>query len=145
MLDKKIIPPEKVQGKSGVYILSPYTSPTVNKMKNVLVKIGKGKNLWKRLDDYHTCLPQSFWTFTLIITKDNKVADRLEKAFHSELKTKNYLYKHPDYNARIYGEWFQLRKGDLLKILNKTVSSPTFQEEIIDIVNPHPHYFNIKT
>lgn len=97
MLDYNLIPKKEINNKSGIYILTPYSNPSVALNKMVLVKIGKAYNLLNRIDSYSTCMPQSFWTYSVVRTSKEHYGE-LEKLIHKSLD--KYLYKHPEYEAR---------------------------------------------
>lgn len=118
MLDKSIKDRLPKTAK-GIYIISYLDAPEGNRNKLKRVKIGiSASSLLKRLDSYHTCFSDSFYTWSCIVVKDeiNKPDIlRLEKQIHTALK--KYLYKHSEYNARDPGEWFETG----LNVLEKTV------------------------
>ena len=117
--------PSQLRYKSGVYIISHYSSPSVNKYSRVLVKIGKGvhqsdkSSIYNRIDSYHTALPKSFYIFSVIVTSNPDTADELERYIHKRLK--DYLFTDVQYQARKQGEWFILRKNQLIDYLNDAI------------------------
>jgi len=128
--------PNNFQKQEGVYILSQRSNPTVQPDSRMKVKIGRSNNLYNRLDSYHTSYPDSFYTYSVIITKEGK-AKALEKAIHDDLKSLyvNYLYVNRDYQARNEGEWFYVRKRRLLQILRLNILR--FQDDIKVLWNDH--------
>ncbi len=128
--------PNNFQKQEGVYILSPRSNPTVLLDSRMKVKIGRSNNLYNRLDSYHTSFPDSFYTYSVIITKEGK-AKVLEKSIHDDLKRLyvNYLYVNRDYQARNEGEWFYVRKRRLLQILQLNILK--FQDDIKVLWNDH--------
>ena len=128
--------PNNFQKQEGVYILSQRSNPTVQPDSRMKVKIGRSNNLYNRLDSYHTSYPDSFYTYSVIITKEGK-AKTLEKAIHDDLKRLyvNYLYVNPEYQARNEGEWFYVRKRRLLQIIRRNIDK--FQDDIKVLWNDH--------
>ncbi len=114
--------PNSFQKKEGIYILSQRSNPTVQLDSRMKIKIGRSTNLYNRLDSYHTSYPDSFYTYSVIITKEGK-CKQLEKQIHNDLKTEfaNYLYLNKDYQARNEGKWFYVRKRRLLGILKNII------------------------
>lgn len=120
MLDK-IIKEKLPKTAKGIYIISYLDAPEGNKNKLKRVKIGiSASSILKRLDQYHTCFSDSFYTWSCIVVRDeiNKPEIlRLEKQIHTALK--KYLYKHSEYDARNPGEWFEVS----MNILKSTVEN----------------------
>ena len=137
VLDYNIIPKREINKRSGVYILTPYSTPRTPLNKSVIVKIGKAYNLHSRIDGYHTCMPQSFWLYSVIRTSKVKYND-LEREIHNRLQ--KYIYKHQEYEARYKGEWYKLPK----KVLRDTIQDILQQANYrFTVVNVHPEYFAI--
>lgn len=135
MLDYNVIPKKEINNRTGIYILSPYNSPDTALNKKVLVKIGKAYNLHSRLDGFHTCFPDSFWTYSIIrVSKANY--GEFEKTIHTALAP--YLYKHPDYEARIKGEWFKVPKRVLRDTIRKLIYEVNYRAIPFNI---HPEAF----
>jgi hypothetical protein len=106
------------KNKVGVYIISPYDSQ--NKKGYMLVKIGtSASSLYRRLDNLHTYYPMSFYTFSLILTKNNTSALNLERDIQQRLT--KYVYKHPEYEPRERGEWFLITRRVLVDTLNSVI------------------------
>lgn len=135
--------PNRFQKAEGVYILSPRSNPTVQLNSRIKVKIGMSSNVYSRLDQYNTYYPDSFYTYSVILTK-NGTYKTIEKAIHKALKDKNskYLYTHPMYQARIEGEWFYARKYMFLKIINRIIEE--YQDDIVMLWNDHDGYFTLE-
>ena len=127
--------PNSFDKKEGVYIISQGSNPTVQMNSRMKVKIGYSNNLYGRLDSYHTSYPDSFYTYSVIITKD-KSAKKIEKAIHDELVNSfrvSYQYLNKEYQARWSGEWFYLRKKRLLQVLNRVIEK--YQKDIVMLWN----------
>ena len=137
VLDYNIIPKREINNRSGIYILTPYSSPSTPLSKSVIVKIGQAYNLHSRIDGYHTCMPQSFWLYSVVRTSKGKYKD-LEKTVHQRLQ--NYIYKHQQYEARYKGEWYKLPKRVLRDTLKDILQQANYRYTVF---NPHPDYFQI--
>lgn len=132
--------PPILKHKGGVYIISPFSNPDIQDLSRVKVKIGMArKNLYERVDSYHTGLPDSFYTYSIITTMNEDSAFELEKYIHNQLK--DYRYKHIEYEARLKGEWFFVRKEKLIKVLNEAIK--TKWKIIRGLFNYNDKYFKL--
>ena len=142
MLDHKLLPNSFINNKSGIYIISYLVSPDTPRNKKVLVKIGKAYNLKNRIDSYHTCFVDSFYTWSVILTSKRNYS-ALEQIIHNTLK--KYLYKDQVYDARRKGEWYSLRKDTLEKTISGILKRYNVRGGIQNtIYNVHPEYFKIR-
>jgi len=108
------------EGKSGVYIITPY----FDEKKPMLVKVGMSiaKKDWdsekridgisSRLQSYLLCYPQGFSVIALFSSRYNH-AYRLEKDFQQYLTTKGYKTDFPHSRTEEWYRipWSQLKKG----------------------------------
>ena len=118
LLSSKV--PKELKHFGGVYIISAYSNPAIKNTSRVKVKIGYAKHdLYSRLDSYHTGFVDSFWIYSVITCKNERDSFELEKYIHKLLLP--YRYKNIEYEARLKGEWFFLRKALLRSTLNKAI------------------------
>lgn len=142
VLNHDILPLRFVNNKAGIYIISYLDSPESRGNKKVLIKVGRSYDLKKRLDNYHTCFPDSFFTWSLILTSKRNYI-KLEKEIHNALK--RYLYKHEEYDARRTGEWFFITKDRLKNIINGVLKKNNKVGGIgTYIFNVHPDHFILR-
>ena len=137
MLDKV---PSILRRRSGVYILSQFSSPEVKDSSRVKIKVGSSKtSLYQKVDSYHTALPDSFWIFSCVITKNSKIAVELESHIKNGLEL--YRYKNYEYDERKFGEWYKLRKSQLREIMNNIIREKW--EGIRGVFNYNPVHFSL--
>jgi hypothetical protein len=118
MLDKTVPPILKHYG--GVYIISQFSDPSKKSTSRCKIKIGMAKkDLYTRIDSYNTILCDSFWLYSCILCKNAETALELEKYIHAKLN--DYRYQHYEYQARLQGEFFFVRRGTLKSVVNDAI------------------------
>ena len=92
-----------VKGDGGLYIISS-TKRNPNHQNDF--KIGLSKNLVRRLDQYHLCMPRGFWIFDLLVIKEEFKKDvyKLEAKLHRKLKP----YEVTNNVRKSKTEWFRM-------------------------------------
>jgi len=128
----------KLQGKSGVYFISPETPP--NSVDKILVKIGIGESrafnpkrgLSSRLDSYLLCYPRGFNIFGLIVTK-KKEAVNLERKIHSYLAGKGRKFELEHSHIE---EWYWLSLEDIEKTIKLYKEIPNALDSVV-FTPPH--------
>lgn len=128
----------KLQGKSGVYFISPEIPE--NPVDKILVKIGIGESrafnpkrgLSSRLDSYLLCYPRGFNIFGLVVTK-KKEAVKLERKIHSYLagKGRKFDLKHSHIE-----EWYWLSLEDIEKTIQLHQETPNVLDSVV-FTPPH--------
>lgn len=116
---------DNLAGKSGIYMIS---KDNYYESSDVLMKIGKAKNLKHRLKQYFFCYPGGFYIYGIILTKDINVQEknssrhRIEQSIHSYLRylNLNILQKHGR-----SGEWFLIQSNEISKIFLISLSIAT--------------------
>ncbi len=121
--------PSNLRYQSGIYIITPYSNPSILDTSRVKVKIGLAKHtendgthrgIYTRVDSYNTSYPDSFWIYSIIVTRNPTQAVELEKYIFNKLK--DYKYINKQYEPRKGGgEWFFLRKQTLRNVLNEVI------------------------
>jgi len=118
------------QGKSGVYIVSPFFDPDSPETP-ALVKVGLSVatdppkydsaiyepaygGLGSRLDSYLLCWPAGFHVYAVLQTKKTDASD-LERLFHEYYTTKNFKTQHPHSRTE---EWFYLTWNDVKHVVD---------------------------
>lgn len=107
---------DSLQGKSGMYMIS---GDDYRQSPDVLMKIGKAKDLKNRLRQYFFCYPGGYYIYGVILTRKVPVvtketsAHKTEQTIHAYLRrlNLNILQKHGK-----SGEWFLIQAPDVQKI-----------------------------
>lgn len=108
---------DSLVGKSGIYMIS---GDDYSKSPDVLMKIGKAKDLNHRLRQYFFCYPGGFFIYGIILTQTTFPA---QEKFTSRHKTEQSIHAYLRYlNLNILqkhgrsGEWFLIQSEDVSKI-----------------------------
>ena len=99
--------------------------------------------MYRRLDSYHSILPDSFWIFSCVITKNSKTAVDLEityKIVYRSIVVNLYNYKHYEYTACKFGEFCKITKSKLRDFMNNIIRE---KWEDVRVFNYNPIHFSL--
>ncbi len=128
---------ETLNEKSGIYMIS---GDDYHQSPDVLMKIGKAKDLNHRLRQYFFCYPGGFYIYGVILTLKLPVIPKATSAHQTEQTIHAYL-RHLNLNILQKhgrsGEWFLIQAPDVQKVflIALSVASET------GFANPPPYCY----